>query len=76
MWRRSRVHAQPRSLHLADQRLSGKAAKEARTFLAHYYELIDTEDLAGRAPEHLYGAAILYGFTWIRAGTTAGSMSS
>src|SRR5690349_6744173 len=47
-------------LRLADQRLDARAAKEARTFIARYYEQVDAEDLATRAPEDLYGAAIAH----------------
>ena len=48
-------------LRIADQRLSTAAAKkEARAFIAHYYEQLDAEDLATRAPEDLYGAAMAH----------------
>jgi glutamate dehydrogenase len=45
-------------LRMADQRLSGAAAKEARAFVSLYYDNVDPEDLADRAPEDLYGAAM------------------
>src|SRR5690349_4035194 len=45
-------------LRLADQRLQAAAAKEARAFIAHYYDQVDPEDLADRNPEDLYGAAM------------------
>jgi glutamate dehydrogenase len=47
-------------LRLADQRLAGAAAKEARAFIAHYYDQVDAEDLASRDVEDLYGAAIAH----------------
>src|SRR5439155_7411133 len=45
-------------LRLAEQRLAGSAAAEARAFIAHYYDHVDAEDLSSRAPEDLYGAAM------------------
>lgn len=48
------------ALRLAAQRLAGAAAKEARDFLALYYGQVDAEDLAARAPEDLYGAALAH----------------
>jgi glutamate dehydrogenase len=47
-------------LRLADQRLSGAAASEARDFIGHYYNHVDLEDLSSRAPEDLYGAAMAH----------------
>ncbi|HEY2628608.1 MAG TPA: hypothetical protein VGI57_05740, partial [Usitatibacter sp.] len=47
-------------LRLADQRLAAAAAKEARAFISHYYDNVDPEDLADRAPEDLYGAAMAH----------------
>jgi glutamate dehydrogenase len=49
-----------RVLRIADERLSAPAAREARAFIARYYEQVDIEDLAARAPEDLYGAAIAH----------------
>ena len=45
-------------LRIADQRLKAAEAKEARAFIAHYYDQVDVEDLASRAVEDLYGAAM------------------
>ena len=45
-------------LRIADQRQQAAAAKEARAFIAQYYDNVDPEDLADRAPEDLYGAAM------------------
>ena len=47
-------------LRSADQRLPAVAAKEARSFIAQYYDNVDPEDLADRAPENLYGAAMAH----------------
>ncbi len=47
-------------LRIADQRLASAAAKEARAFVTQYYENVDPEDLADRAPEDLYGAAMAH----------------
>ncbi|MEO7744394.1 MAG: NAD-glutamate dehydrogenase [Usitatibacter sp.] len=47
-------------MRIADQRQSGAAAKEARAFIALYYEQIDPEDLASRNPEDFYGAAVAH----------------
>ena len=47
-------------LRIADQRQQGAAAKEARAFIAQYYDNVDPEDLADRAPEDLYGAAMAH----------------
>ena len=47
-------------LRIADQRLGGEGAKEARAFISHYYDNVDPEDLADRAPEDLYGAAMAH----------------
>ncbi|MCM2327076.1 MAG: NAD-glutamate dehydrogenase [Lysobacter sp.] len=47
-------------LRLAGQRLTGAAAKQAREFLALYYDQVDAEDLGARAPEDLYGAAMAH----------------
>jgi glutamate dehydrogenase len=47
-------------MRLADQRLEARAAEEARAFIARYYEQVDIEDLASRAPEDLYGAAMAH----------------
>src|SRR5471030_2699099 len=41
-------------------RLQPAAAKEARAFIAQYYDNIDPEDLSDRAPEDLYGAAMAH----------------
>ncbi len=45
-------------LRLAGARLAGAAAKEAREFIAGYYDQVDAEDLNARASEDLYGAAL------------------
>ncbi len=45
-------------LRLASQRLKGEAARQAREFLALYYDQVDAEDLGARAPEDLYGAGM------------------
>jgi glutamate dehydrogenase len=45
-------------VRLAAQRLAGAAAAEARAFLPLYYGQVDPGDLAARAPEDLYGAAL------------------
>ncbi|HQW37365.1 MAG TPA: NAD-glutamate dehydrogenase [Usitatibacteraceae bacterium] len=45
---------------LAAQRLAGDAARQAREFLALYYDQVDADDLAARAPEDLYGAAMAH----------------
>src|SRR5260221_5867697 len=45
-------------LRLADQRLAGAAAGEARAFIEHYYGNVDPEDLADRVPDDLSGAAM------------------
>ena len=47
-------------MRIADQRQKGAAAKEARSFIAQYYDQIDPEDLASRNPEDLYGAAMAH----------------
>ena len=47
-------------LRLADQRLAATLAREARAFITHYYNLVDAEDLADRAAEDLYGAAMAH----------------
>ncbi|MGZ5650581.1 MAG: NAD-glutamate dehydrogenase, partial [Usitatibacter sp.] len=47
-------------LRLADLRLSAPSAKEARDFIAQYYDQVDVEDLASRNPEDLYGAAMAH----------------
>jgi glutamate dehydrogenase len=47
-------------VRLAGQRLAGAAAKQARDFLALYYDQVDVEDLDERAPEDLYGAAMAH----------------
>jgi glutamate dehydrogenase len=47
-------------LRIADQRLKAGEAKEARTFIAHYYDQVDAEDLQTRAVEDLYGAAMAH----------------
>jgi glutamate dehydrogenase len=47
-------------LRLASQRLAGEAAKQAREFLALYYDQVDAEDLGARAPDDLYGAAMAH----------------
>ncbi len=47
-------------LRIADERLPAAAAAEARAFIARYYEQVDAEDLAARAPADLYGAAIAH----------------
>ncbi len=45
-------------LRLARTRLSGEAADQAARFLSLYYDQVDAEDLAERAPEDLYGAGM------------------
>src|SRR6185436_17694283 len=45
-------------LRIADQRLGAAQAKEARAFIAHYYDNLDPEDLADRDAEDLFGAAL------------------
>src|SRR6478672_12983000 len=45
-------------LRMADQRLGPGPAKDARAFIALFYDNVDPEDLADRAPEDLYGAAM------------------
>jgi glutamate dehydrogenase len=45
-------------LRMADQRLAPGPAKDARAFIALFYDNVDPEDLADRAPEDLYGAAM------------------
>ena len=55
-----------RVLRIADQRLAGPAAKEARAFITHYYDQVDAEDLANRDPEDLYGAAMAHLSFWRR----------
>ncbi|HSN22061.1 MAG TPA: NAD-glutamate dehydrogenase, partial [Usitatibacter sp.] len=47
-------------LRIADERLPAEAAGEARAFIARYYEQVDIEDLAARAPADLYGAAVAH----------------
>src|SRR5205814_1725126 len=47
-------------LRLADQRLHGDSAAEARAFITHYYHNVDTADLAMREPEDLFGAAMAH----------------
>jgi glutamate dehydrogenase len=47
-------------LRIADQRLAGDRAAEARAFIAQYYDQVDAEDLAARTPEDLYGAAMAH----------------
>src|SRR5205085_5382860 len=47
-------------LRLADQRLAAAQAKEAKAFIAHYYDNLDPEDLADRDPEDLFGAALAH----------------
>src|SRR4051812_3206411 len=47
-------------MRIADQRLAAAAAQEARAFITHYYNNVDAEDLADRAPEDLYGAAMAH----------------
>ncbi len=44
-------------LRIAEQR-QGAGAREAREFIALYYDQLDPEDLANRDPEDLYGAAM------------------
>src|SRR3982750_4893982 len=46
-------------LRMAAQRLgSAPAREEARAFISLFYDNVDPEDLADRAPEDLYGAAM------------------
>src|SRR4051812_16740091 len=45
-------------MRLADARLPAPPAREARDFIARYYEMGDPEDLQARAPEDLFGAAL------------------
>src|SRR5687768_17079480 len=47
-------------LRIAEQRLPGPAAHEARAFIAQYYDQVDPEDLGSRDPEDLYGAAMAH----------------
>jgi glutamate dehydrogenase len=47
-------------LRIADQRLPEAGAREARSFIAQYYDLVDAEDLAARDAEDLYGAAMAH----------------
>ena len=47
-------------LRTADQRLGADAAKEAKTFIARYYDNLDPEDLADRDAEDLFGAALAH----------------
>ena len=47
-------------LRIAEQRLTGAAAQEARAFIPSYFEHLDLEDLSTRAPEDLYGAAMAH----------------
>ena len=47
-------------LRIADQRLAAPAAREARAFIAHYYDQVDAEDLGSRNVEDLYGAAMAH----------------
>jgi glutamate dehydrogenase len=49
-----------RVLRIADERLAGEPAAEARAFITQYYELVDAEDLAARDVEDLYGAAMAH----------------
>jgi glutamate dehydrogenase len=48
------------AMRMADQRQTGDGTKEARAFIAEYYEQVDAEDLASRNPEDLYGAAMAH----------------
>src|SRR4051812_3180520 len=45
-------------MRLADARLPGAQAREARDFIGRYYEGVDPEDLQARDPEDLFGAAV------------------
>ena len=45
-------------MRLADARLPAAQAREARDFIARYYEMVDPEDLQARDPEDLFGAAL------------------
>jgi glutamate dehydrogenase len=45
-------------LRMADQRLGSGPSKDARAFISLFYDNVDPEDLADRAPEDLYGAAM------------------
>jgi len=56
-------------LRIADQRLAAAAAAEARAFISEYYDNVDPEDLADRAPEDLYGAAMAH-YSFARAFAT------
>ena len=47
-------------MRIADQRLKAADAKQARAFIGHYYDQVDAEDLADRAAEDLYGAAMAH----------------
>jgi glutamate dehydrogenase len=47
-------------MRVADQRSKAAEAKEARAFIGHYYDQVDAEDLADRAAEDLYGAAMAH----------------
>src|SRR4029079_3309720 len=47
-------------LRIAEQRLTGAAAQEARAFIPSYFAQLDLEHLSTRAPEGLYGAAMAH----------------
>src|SRR5512142_3463418 len=47
-------------MRIADERLAPAAAREARAFIARYYEQVDVEDLAARSPADLCGAALAH----------------
>ncbi|HZZ91438.1 MAG TPA: NAD-glutamate dehydrogenase [Usitatibacter sp.] len=47
-------------MRLADARLPAAQAREAREFIARYYEMLDPEDLQARDPEDLFGAALAH----------------
>ncbi len=48
------------AMRIADQSLPAAGAREARAFIAAYYEQVDAEDLAAREPADLYGAAMAH----------------
>jgi glutamate dehydrogenase len=47
-------------LRIADERLAAEAAREARAFIARYYEQLDVEDLSARPAGDLYGCAMAH----------------
>ena len=47
-------------LRIADERLAPPEAREARAFIARYYEQLDAEDLSARTVPDLYGCAMAH----------------